>query len=77
MHLVNVGGKRQRGLAFAPSVFEESDVYGGELADYTADDSHIGYHNEILSDEDDDGLLGLSGAPRPEGIYTVQPLPPQ
>lgn len=56
------GGKRERGLAFAPSLLEESDVYGGELADYTDEkDNMAGYDREIVSDEETDDRLEVPG----------------
>lgn len=40
-------------------MLEDSDVYGGELADYADDaDPHAGMHFEVVSSDEDDGVAG-------------------
>eukprot|EP00892_Ulva_mutabilis_P007724 jgi/Ulvmu1/5323/UM022_0117.1 len=59
-------GVRQRGVAFAASVIEESDVYGGDLADYVdEDEERANLHFEVVSsDEDGGGRGGRGDSPR-------------
>lgn len=56
-------GARKRGVAFASSVLEESDVYGGDLADYVdEEEERANLHFEVVSSDEDAGGRGGRGA---------------
>jgi hypothetical protein len=62
-------GRRARGTAFAASVLEESDVYGGELADYADDtDPHAGMHFEVVSSDEDADAVGGARRKSPKRV---------
>ena len=77
--------KRQRGLAFAPSVLEAADAWQGELADYADEDDgqhqRLGYHHEIMSSDEDErenaraaskGPARLEGATAPAALLRAR-----
>lgn len=77
-------GPKPRGLAFAPSVLEQGDEIGGEMADYVDESAHLrlGYNNEVVSSEDDENVDAaatltaspprIAGAAGPAGLLRAR-----
>lgn len=68
-------GVRKRGVAFAASILEESDVFGGDLADYVdEDEERANLHFEVVSSDDEAAGRGGAAATSPRRIAGAAPV---